>query len=90
MQIHDLKKMSKWATRRISSQEESLWDWYQLVKLREALDCLIQSYDFQTKTIPEYLPPQIPRKSTRPKLAIDNDRQDNTQHYPGSPKNLQP
>ncbi len=80
MQINDLKKMLKWANRRISSQEESLWDWYQLVKLRETLDCLIQSYDFQTKNIPEYLPPEIPRKRARPQLVVDNDRRDTTQN----------
>jgi hypothetical protein len=88
MQICDLKNMAEWAARRISSQEETISDLYQLMKLREALDYLVQSYDFQTKINPEDFPPQVPQRRMRPTLAVDNDRQDTARNNPRSPKKI--
>ncbi len=70
MKIDDLKRMSHWATMQIGSEEMTFWDWYNFMKLREALDSLIQSYDFQTRDL------QRSAFAERywPHLAVNNDQ----------------
>ena len=59
MQISDMKDMRKSAAQRLSSGEETPWDWYQLMKLREALDALIETAEtratHETAVSPEEL-----------------------------------
>ena len=56
MQIDDLKRVDEWAAQRIGSHNETPWDWYQLMKLREALEALISSQEnrltLQTEATP--------------------------------------
>jgi hypothetical protein len=51
MQISELERMRDWAAQRLSAGQEPPWDWYQLMKLREALAALIES-EVQNATQP--------------------------------------
>ena len=77
MQTHDLKEMREWAAQRIGSQAETPWDWYQLMKLREALDALIGSAESAATLQTEDLPEQRERQEKRLQLAVDNSPRDN-------------
>jgi len=39
----ELKIVDEWAAQRIASGQETPWDWYELMKLREAIRSLIHT-----------------------------------------------
>lgn len=67
--IDQLKHVREWAAQRIGSQSEAPWDWYQLMKLREALDHLIGSSEAAAAIPKENLPLQ------RPSLHLINENE---------------
>ena len=81
MQVSDLKAVDEWAARRISSGDETPWDWYQLMKLREALEALIATEETRARQQKEGLPEQAPPQGLRPRLAVDNDQQESVPHH---------
>jgi hypothetical protein len=81
MQVSDLKAMDEWAARRIGSGNETPWDWYQLMKLREALEALIAAEETRARQQKEGLPAQAPPQGLRPRLAVDNDPQESVPRH---------
>lgn len=81
MRIEDLKAMRDWAGQRLGSGDETPWDWYQLMKLREALDALIDSAEApirrQTEASPEAA--HCPGKHLR--LVDDNGLPESAPRY---------
>jgi hypothetical protein len=67
----DLENVREWAARRIGAGQETPWDWYQLMKLQEALDALIQSDRARRQTAD--LPRQEPRWDERLQASVAND-----------------
>jgi len=82
MQISDMKDLREWAAQRIGSHNETPWDWYQLMKLREALDSLIYSAENRL-TLPEAgLPGSELRAGTHLRLVDDKRSQGTAPHRP--------
>jgi len=80
MQITDLEHMREWASQRIGSQEETPWDWYQLMKLRESLDALIKSANATATQRTEDLPERASHSGTPLRLVASDNRQDSAPH----------
>lgn len=81
MRIEDMKSMRDWAGDRIGSGAETPWDWYQLMKLREALDALIDSAEAQVRRQTEASPQPAQRAGQRLRLVDDNDPPENAPRY---------
>ena len=81
MQVSDLMAVDEWAAQRIGSGNEAPWDWYQLMKLREALAALIATEESRARQQREGLPEQAAPSGLRPRLAVDNDRQESVPHH---------
>ena len=81
MQVSDLKAVDEWAARRISAGNETPWDWYQLMKLRETLEALIATEETRARQQREGLPEQARPQGLRPRLAVDNDQQESAPHH---------
>lgn len=82
MQVSDLKDMREWAARRIGAGQETPWDWYQLMKLREALEALIETEETQAKLRTEGLPKQAPHPETRHRSSVHTNPPDNVRRFP--------
>jgi hypothetical protein len=75
MQVSDLKAVDEWAARRLASGKETPWDWYQLMKLREAIEALTRS---DGVTLPAATTPQAAqRPEKRFRLVADTHSTDN-------------
>lgn len=72
-----LQDVRDWAAGRISSGDESPWSWYQLMKLREALDDILESYSVTTENL-QQSEKQLGRHL---RLVGANDQQGNVQHH---------
>jgi len=69
--LAELEKVRSWAAQRISAGQETPWDWYQLMKLTEAIDALSQSERAKRQTAD--LPRQEPRWDERLQASVAND-----------------
>lgn len=72
MRIEDLKAMRDWAGERLGSGNETPWDWYQLMKLREALDALIDSTEAPIRRQTAASPESAQRPGQHLRLVDDN------------------
>lgn len=77
----DLAKVREWAAQRIGAGQETPWDWYQLMKLTEAIDALSQSGATRQT---EGLPRQASRWDERLQASAANDPQAMPRPHPGS------
>jgi hypothetical protein len=81
MRIEDLKAVRDWAGERLGSGNETPWDWYQLMKLREALDALIDSAEAPIRRQTEASPQSPQRAGQRLRLVDDNDPPESAPRY---------
>lgn len=81
MEISDLEAMREWAAQRLSAGQEPPWNWYQLMKLREALAALIEA---EGQTMQPTGPTPLPerRSETRLRLVADKHLQDSVPRHP--------
>ena len=82
MRIEELRRMDEWAARRIGSGNETPWDWYQLMKLREALEALISSEENRPRLQTDASPARDRRPESHVRLVADRSPPDSAPPRP--------
>ncbi len=76
----DLERVRDWAMEKIATGAEPPWSWYQLMKLREAIEAILAG---MVVTQPMANSPEsASRSGTGLRLVGAVDRQDNAQRHP--------
>ena len=75
----DLVRVREWALVRLTRGNEPPWSWYQLMKLREAIDAIVAGMDATQPTAD--LPGSAPHSGRRLRLVGATDPQDSAQRH---------
>ena len=71
MTRQELQRLRTWADAKIATGQEPQWAWYQLMKLREALDALIG--EMEAESIALEMQASMPMAAERgPQLVVSN------------------
>ena len=76
----ELEKIREWALERLTTGNEPPWSWYQLMKLREAIDAILAGMAVTQPTADSQ--GSVPRPGTGLRLVGATDRQDTVQRRP--------
>ena len=68
--------MRKWADAKIATGQEPRWAWYQLMKLREALDALIGEMEAESIALEMESLPLAANAERCPRLVVSNTASD--------------
>lgn len=86
MTNEELQRVRQWAGDRIATGAEPPWSWFQLMKLRETLDAILDSME-ATRTVNS--PPPAEHQGSGLRLVASEDHQNSAQHRPsGVPARL--
>jgi hypothetical protein len=73
MTRQELQRLRAWADGKISAGQEPQWAWYQLMKLREALDAIVAQMEVESVVLEmEGQPPSEPCAAHGPRLVVIN------------------
>jgi hypothetical protein len=77
MTRQELQRLRTWADAKIATGQEPQWAWYQLMKLREALDAIVGQMEAESIAIEmaAYLP-AVPDTERGPRLVVSNSASD--------------
>jgi hypothetical protein len=73
----ELERVRKWAIDKIAAGQEPPWAWYQYMKLREAIDCILAGQDATRQMANSPLLGERPENG--PRLVVDNCQPANAQ-----------
>ena len=80
MTSEELQKVREWAHDKVTQGGDPPWAWYQYMKLREALDAIINGMNCtEVVTVPEELPQAGQRRGSGHLRLVNSDPQDNDQ-----------
>jgi hypothetical protein len=78
MTRQELQRLRAWADGKISAGQEPQWAWYQLMKLREALDAIIGQMEAESVALEMASLPVAADAERGPRLVISNSAPDAT------------
>jgi hypothetical protein len=77
----ELENVREWALERLTTGNEPPWSWYQLMKLREAIEAILAG---MAATQPTANSPELAQRSGASlRLVGEADRPETVQHHPG-------
>lgn len=86
MTNEELQRVRQWADDRIATGAEPPWSWFQLMKLRETLDVILDSMESR-RTVNS--PPPAEHQGSGLRLVASEDHQDSAQpRHVGAPTRL--
>ena len=77
MTRQELQRLRKWADAKVATGQEPQWAWYQLMKLREALDALIGEMEAESIALEMQASlPTVAYAESGPRLVVSNTASD--------------
>ena len=79
MTRQELQRLRTWADAKIATGQEPRWAWYQLMKLREALDAIIGQMEAESIALEMASLPLAANAERCPRLVVSNTASDASQ-----------